>query len=81
MPLKCHSYATYTNYVMCTCEATISVYIPHKLNAVNNFTTSTHIHTFHITDVSLSNMSATLNMYVQLHYYCSLHIYSTLLYI
>ena len=28
MPLKCHIYTTYGNYIMYTYRATVSVYIP-----------------------------------------------------
>ena len=43
MPLKCHRYATYTNYFMCTYETTMLVYIPQMSQCKYSA-----IHTFHI---------------------------------
>ena len=39
------------NYFMCTYDITMSVYIAYQLNAINNVTTSTGMHTFHISDI------------------------------
>ena len=73
MALKCHIYATYANYFICTCETTMSAY-----NAINNVTSSTGIHIFHITNkYAWTNILATLHLYVPLYFYYCLHIYPT----
>ena len=69
-------------WLMCTYETTMSVFIPHELNAISNVTTHSSIKTFNIIEIwPWANMPAILNLHVPLHYYRSLHIDSTLLHI
>ena len=54
--------------------------LPYELTEINNMSTRTDIHTFHIIGMcTWTNMSAKLHIYVPLSYYCSLHIYPILL--
>ena len=68
---------------LCSCKIQDYVRVYHtsyELNAINNVTRSSGIHTFHITGLCpWTNMPATLHNYVPLHYYCILNIYATLL--
>ena len=46
----------------------ISIYISYKLNEINNITTNTGMHPFHLLTYTAANMLATLCMYVPLHF-------------
>ena len=59
-------------YIRLLCQY---IYISYELNAINNVTSNTAIHTSHITDICpWTNRPATLHIYVPLHFFCSLHI-------
>ena len=51
MPFKCHIYATCAWLYMQISGKYISTYTSYELNAINNMTSSTVIHTFHITEI------------------------------
>ena len=60
----------------------VSIYASHELNAINNVTRSTIIHTLHIIGICpWINRHVTLYIYVPLHCYCILHKNPTLLHI
>ena len=74
MSLKCHIYATYINSFLCTWDI-LSLYISYEINAINNVTRSTGIHTFPITGICpWTNMPATWHRYISLYLCCSLPI-------
>ena len=57
----------------------ISTNTSYELIAINNFTISTGLHTFHTSGLCpWTNMSTTLHIIVLLHYHCSIHIEYTL---
>ena len=72
IPLKCHIWKLVhvqigDNYV--------SIHTSYELNAINNVTRITGIHTFHICGICLwTNIPSTLHTYAPMHYYYSLQI-------
>ena len=45
---KHHIHATNANYIMCTYQTTVKIYTSYELNAMNNVTMTTGMHTFYI---------------------------------
>ena len=77
MPLKCHIYKLIHEQIG---SIYANIYASHGLNAINNVTRNSGIHTLYIICIyPWTNMSTTLHKYVPLYCSCNLHIYPALL--